>query len=155
MKAKKLKILFVLMILSVSMTGWACASNSVNLLKDGTLKLEPISSGGYYLSKVHVNQVDEGLEITGKIKRRSYAGIGGGHVDITIVSPEGEVLEKLSTFYVPRMIPTRRMHTRESRFEVRLQTIPPTGSKVRVAYHRVAKPESRTFSCGENRAALE
>lgn len=148
MKAKELRILFVLMILSVSITGWACASNCVNLLKDGTLKLETISSRGYYISKVHANQVNDELEITGKVKRRSYSGTGGGHVDITIISPDGEVLEKLSTFYVPRMIPSRRMHTRESRFEVRLPTIPPTGSKVRVAYHRVSKQDRGTFSCG-------
>ncbi len=150
MKAKELRILFVLMILSVSMTGWACASNRVNLLKDGTSKLEIIPSKGYYISKVHVNQNGDELEITGRVKRRSYSGTGGGHVDITIVNPKDEVLEKLSTFYVPRMIPTKRMHTRESRFEVRLPTILPTGSKVRVAYHRVSKQDRRTFSCGEN-----
>ena len=145
------------MILSVSMTGWACASNRVNLLKNGTTKLEIIPSRGIYISRVYVIQDGDKLVIKGTVKRRSSSRAGSGHVDISIVSPEGEVFEKVSTFYIPRIIPSKpgRRKSRGSRFEVRLPTIPPTGSKVRVAYHRISKPDSRTFSCGENMAVSE
>jgi hypothetical protein len=149
MKTKKLRILSVVMIVSVSVTGWAYASNCANLLKNGSFKIEAVSSKGYYLSNVHVNQVDGGIEITGKVKRRSYAGIGGGHVDITIISLEGEVLDKFSTIYSPRMIPMRRVHMRESGFEVHLPMIPPKGSKIRIALHRPSKSVSKEFSCEE------
>jgi hypothetical protein len=150
MNTRELKILFLLMIASVSMTVLACASNRVNLLKDGTYKLEPISSGGYYISNVHVNKVDDGLEITGKVKRRSYFGVGDGHVDIAIVSPEGEVFEKLSTFYVPRTIPMRRRHRSGAHFTLRLPVLPPNGSTVIIAHHSLSEPVNKTFSCGES-----
>ncbi len=153
MKAKGLRVLFAVMIISVSVTGWAYASHCGNLLKDGTLTLEHASSEGYYISKVHVNQVDDGIEISGKVKRRSYAGIGGGHIDITIINPEGEVLKELSTHYSPRVIPMRRVHTRESGFEVNLSMIPPKGSKIRVALHRPSKSVNKGFACGKNMAA--
>jgi hypothetical protein len=149
MKAKKLKILFVIMIVSVGVTGWAYALNCVNLLNNGKLKLEVVPSKGYYISKVHVNQVDDGIEITGDVKRRSYAGKGSGHIDIAIISPEGDVLKKLSTFYSPRMIPMKRIHMRESGFEVYLPMIPPKGSRVRVALHRPSRSVSKEFSCEE------
>ncbi len=136
MKEKGLRILFAVMMVTVSVTGWAYASHCVDLLKNGTLTLEPVSSKGYYVSKVHINQVDDGIKITGKVKRRSHAGIGGGHIDITITSPQGEVLETLSTSYSPRIIPMRRMYTRESNFEVSLPMIPPKGSMIVVAHHK-------------------
>jgi hypothetical protein len=149
MMPKKLRILFVIMIVSFGVTGWAYASKCVNLLNNGKLKLEVVPSKGYYISKVHVNQVNDGIEITGAVKRRSYAGKGGGHVDIAIISPEGDVLNELSTFYLPRMIHMKRIHTRESGFEVYMPMIPPKGSKVRVALHRLSKSASKEFSCEE------
>ncbi len=155
MKGKELSMLFVVLFVSISVTGWGYASHCVDLLKDGTFKLEPVPSKGYYLSNVQAHQVDNGLEITGKVKRRSHAGLGGGHVDITIVSPEGKLLEKHSTFYSPRIIPMRRMHMRESGFEVRLPKIPPDGSTIRIAHHRPSKSVNKEFICGNNRAASD
>ncbi|MBW1852732.1 MAG: hypothetical protein JRJ15_15185 [Deltaproteobacteria bacterium] len=152
MKATDLRILYVLIVVSVSMAVCACASKRVNLLKDGTIKLERVPSRGYYISSVYVNQNGDELVITGRVKRRSRAGSGSGHVDIAVVSADGDVLEQISTLYKPRIILTRKMHTRESYFEARLPTIPPMGSKVRVAYHRDSKPDSKTFSCDENMA---
>ena len=155
MEAKNLRIWLVLMIASVIMTGLGCASNRVNLLKDGTVELERIPSKGYYISYVNIYQNRDALVVYGHVKRRSRVGDSSGHVDIAIVSPNGKVLEQISTLYKPRIILTRKMHTRKSTFEVRLPTIPPAGSLVRVAYHRDSKPVNRTFPCGENRAASE
>ena len=157
MKARDLRGLFVLMILSISMTGWACASNRVNLLKNGTTKLEIIPSGRINISSVYVIQDGDKLVIKGTVKRRSSSLAGSGHIDISIISPEGEVFEKVSALYIPRIIPSKpgRRKSRGSRFEVCLPAIPPTGSKVRLAYHRVSKSEGRTFSCGENMAVSE
>lgn len=153
MKTKRSQILFGFLILSVSMTGWAFASNHINLLNDGAVKLERIPSKcHYYISYVNVYQNDGELVIYGHVKRRSRIGGGSGHVDIAIVSPDGKVLERISTLHKPQIILTRKMHTRKSTFEVRLPTIPPTGSKVRVAYHRDSRPNGRTFSCSENMA---
>lgn len=152
MDAKDLRILFVLMIVSFSMIGLACASNRLNLLKDGTFKFEPIPSKNYYISYVNVYQNDNELVLRGHVKRRSRVGGGSGHVDIAILSPDGDVLEQISTLHRPQIILTRRMHNRKSTFEVRLPTIPPAGSIFRVAYHRESKGRNKTFDCGKNTA---
>jgi len=152
MKKKTLKNLFVLMILAACMTVWACASNRANLLKDGKVKLECIPSKSYYISHVDVYQNDDKLVLHGNVKRRCHSDTETGHVDITIVTPEGEILEQISTLYKPRIIPTRKMHRRTSYFNVCLSTIPPTGSIVRVVYHRDTKVRNSTFDCGKNMA---
>lgn len=138
------------MILSVGMTGWACASNRVNLLKDGAVKLERIPSKGYYISHVDVYQYDDELVVHGNVKLRGHPGTGTGHVDIAIVSSDGEVLEQISTLYKPRIISTRKMHKRTAYFNVRLSTILPMESTVRAAYHRDSKPDRKTFPCEGN-----
>jgi len=139
MKARDIRILFVLMIVSVSITGLACASRHVNLLKDGTFKFESISSKGYYVSYVDVYQDEDMLVIHGYVKRRSRFGGGSGHVDIAIISPDDEVLEQVRIFPKPQNILSGKMHTRKSTFEARLPTIPPAGSIFRVTYHRASQ----------------
>lgn len=157
MNVKILKFFCVLIILFVSMAGLACASKRINLIKNGTRKLEIIPSRGIHISKVYVIQEGDRLLIKGTVKRRSSYNVGSGHIDISIISPEGEVLEKASTNFIPRIIPSRpgRRKSLGSRFEVRLPTIPPAGSKVHVAYHRVSKTDNWIFSCGENMAVSE
>ncbi|MBW1851607.1 MAG: hypothetical protein JRJ15_09280 [Deltaproteobacteria bacterium] len=155
MKARDLRILFVLMIVSISITGLGCASNGVNLIKNGAVTLERIPSKGYYISHVEVYQNDNELVLHGNVKRRPHSNTGTGHVDIAIVSPDGEILEEIITSYRPRIISKRRLRKCKSYFIVSLSIVPPKGSIVRVAYHRNSKPDSRTFSCGENRAASE
>lgn len=155
MKARELKRLLVLMIVSVSLSGLACASNRVNLLKDGNIKLERVSSKSYYISHVGVYQNDDELEVHGNVKRRAHSSTEKGHVDIAIVSPDGENLKEISTNYTPRIIPARMIRKRKSYFHVSMPTIPPVGSIVRVAYHRDSKPDRESFSCEGNIALLD
>ena len=56
MKVRDLRKLFVLMIVSISVTGLGCATNRVNLIKNGTVTLERIPSKGYYVSHLEVYQ---------------------------------------------------------------------------------------------------
>jgi len=134
-----------------------CASDRVNLVDRGTVSIERVPSGGIYISEVRVNQDGDELVVTGRVRRRGHSPVSLGHVDVSIISPEGKTLEQVSTYYSPRIIPSKPGHRRlhGSRFEVRLPTIPPTGSKVRVAYHGVSKPDSRTSSCDKNMAVSE
>jgi len=150
MRARDLRKLFVLMIVSISMTGLGCASNRVNLIKKGTVTLERIPSKGYYVSHVDVYQNDNELVLHGNVKRRTHSNTVTGHVDITIVSPDGEILGEISTSYRPRIILRRRLRKCTSYFTVSLSIVPPKGSIVRVAYHKDSKPDKKTFSCEGN-----
>ena len=145
----------------IFVTSWVfltgCAPNRVNLVDNGTVSIERIPSGGIYISKVRVNQEGNEFVVTGRVKRSDHSPLCSGHVYVAIMSPEGKILEQVSTYYSPRFIPRKRDHRRlhGSRFEVRLPFIPPAGSKIRVAYHRPVKSESETPSCGVNRALLD
>jgi len=89
------------------------------------------------------------------VKRRAHSNTGTGHVDIAIVSPDGENLEEISTHYTPRNFPARLIRKRRSCFYMSMSTVPLAGSVVRVAYHGDSRPYSKTFSCGGKRAASE
>ena len=155
MKARDLRKLVVLMIVSISMTGFGCATNGVNLIKNGTVTLERIPSKGYYVSHLEVYQNGNELVLHGNVKRRAHSYAVNGHVDIAIVSPDGDNLEEISTHHTPRIIPSRLMRKRRAYFYVSMSTVPPVGSIVRVAYHGDSGPYCKTFSCGENMAASE
>lgn len=157
MRMRNVSIFCALIFVTTGVFLTGCASDRVNLVDRGTLSIERVPSRGIYISEVRVNQDGNELVVTGRVKRRDVSAGGFGHVDVAIISPEGKTLEQVSTYFSPRIIPRKHDHRRlhGSRFEVRLPTIPPTGSKVRVAYHRISKPDSRTSSCGENMAVSE
>ena len=152
MKAKSVRVLFVLIVVSVSPLGLGCASNHVNLLKNDAITLEQIPSQGYAISGVSVKQINHELVIRGKVKRYSRCTTGSGHVDIAIVSPDRKILEQISTLSSPRIIPTKKMYNRDADFEVRLLSIPPAGSIVRTAYHGGSISQCKALSCEENTA---
>jgi len=157
MRMRDVSILAVLIFVATGVFSAGCAPNRVNLVDTGTVSIETVPSKEIYISEVRINQDGNELVLTGRVKRRHLAPVGFGHVDVAIISPEGKSLEQVSTYYNPRIIPRKRGHRRlhGSGFEVRLPVIPPAGSTIRVAYHRSAKSESETFSCGGNETLLE
>lgn len=151
---KHLKILLTV-ILGIAVMGVSgCAANRTISLDSGTVSIERMPGKGVNFNRVYVHQENDEIVVSGRIKRRSSSTVtGGGHVDIAVISPEGEVLEHVSTIYVPRVF-LRKSH-RGSYFEVRLSVVPPDGSVIRVARHKLPLPKStddRGFDCGENTA---
>jgi hypothetical protein len=155
MKDKKFIILFILTYIIACFVISACTSSHLNLVKNGTVTIERVSSEGCYISKVNAIEDDGVLVIGGSVKRRNFSGGSKGHIDIAIIDSEGKILKELSTLYTPQYIPAKRIHTREARFKVRLPNIPYKGSKIRVAYHRNLRSYSKTFDCGKNMAAIK
>jgi hypothetical protein len=149
MQKRKQTILFFL--LAYGLVASACAANRINLVERGTVTLERVNARNISVSRAYAFQDGDQLEISGNVKRLSSSISNGGHVDIAIVSPEGETLEQVSTCYIPRII--RRRGSREAFFSLRLPIIPPEGSMVRVAYHKPDKSKQSLFDCGENAAA--
>jgi len=133
-----------------------CAINRANLAEDRTVSIERVPSAGIYFHGVYVHQEGDELVVSGEIKHRTPSVVvDGGHIDIAVTTPEGKVIEEISTVYVPGVL-SRRSH-RGSHFNVRLPLVPPNGSIVRVARHKFQPRESisgRDFDCGENAAVL-
>jgi hypothetical protein len=152
MKVKGLSVFLGVSLVTTVMVLSGCATRSANLVKAGKVKLELVPSSGNYVSRVEVKQDGDELVITGTVKRRNFSGIGGGHVDVSLISPEGEILEQVSTYYTPRIISRKRGSSRHrgSHFEVRLPTVPSAGSKICVGYHRSLESGTPAYHCGKN-----
>ena len=153
---KMIKVLPILIILLAGMGFMGCASGRSNLIESGIVYIERIPSGNRSILGVQAFAENDQLVINGRVKRHSSSFVDGeGHIDIAVVGPEGDILEQVSTQYVPRIIPTRKMRgVRGSYFGVSLPDVPPAGSTVRIAYHRTAIPADRTLDCGKNVATL-
>ena len=153
---KAIKALPILIILLAGIGFMGCASDRSNLAESGIVYIERMPSSNKSILGVQAFADNDQLVINGRVKRHSASFVdGGGHIDIAVVGPEGDIIEQVSTKYVPRIIPRRKMRgMRGSYFEVRLPDVPPSGSTVRIAYHRTAIPASRTLDCGKNVATL-
>lgn len=155
MSGKKVKLILVLGIITICMTGFACASNKVNLLKNKTIELEKISYRGVRILNVFVQEENGKTKIFGRVKNTSFVPINFGHVDISIISPEGTIVKEASTQYIPKTLKKRKRHSDGSRFYTHLQFVPPEGSIVRIAFHKTPFKTNKVFNCNENQATLE
>ncbi len=150
MEKKYKKSLTSILILILVMGVSACATSGLNLVKTGAVNLEiiPSSSRNIFVSKSNVYIDGEITVIIGSVKLKSTVFESGGHVDIAVIGPEGQIIEQISTGYVPNII--RRKGTRESHFTVRLPFDLPEKSIVRVGYHPLTRTTGLTFRCGQN-----
>jgi hypothetical protein len=152
------KYLGVLLVSGLAMAGVllsGCVSDHFNPVKVGSFFIECIHSSAVYISDVTIDQDADGCEIAGKVYRRNPSISGLGHIDVAVVSPAGDVLEKVSVSYFPKILPKTpgaRKH-RGSRFEVRLASVFPQWCTVRVAYHGGSQSDKKVFDCGDNAAA--
>ena len=149
MRVKNFSVLFLLGVVTTGMFLSGCAPKHVNLITKKGVSIEAIRSARVDISDVAVSEDGNELVITGKVYRRNPSISGSGHVDVTILDPSGNVIEKDSVPYTPTTLPKTpgaRRH-RGSRFEVSLPSVLPAGSKVQVAYHATVKPESNGLDC--------
>lgn len=110
-----------------------CADNRINLVDDGVLTLEKQASGKVYIAWCDAYKNEDGITIAGVLRRRDHIGVPiKKHVDVTILSPEGTVLNEARSldYYIPRDI-TGRFESFQ-RFRVNFPNVPPQGSVVRV-----------------------
>lgn len=150
MRTKKLSIMLMLNLVMMGTGLFGCASNRVNLVDEDLVAVELADPEKNCISRPHVFQNGDELVISGNVKCRRFRGFSLGHIDIAIVSAEGEILQSLSALYYPRIIPRKGGH--ESRFRVNLSQTPPEGSVIRMAFHKVETPSMNTFHCDDNMA---
>ena len=106
-------------------------------------KLERMPSESVLVSEVHAVRDGDGMLIYGKVKRAAdnCCDAARGHVNITVVGPDGEVVDVVSVRYSPRNIPKTR--SRSSRFIARLPYVVPSNFPLRISYH---SDDENTFS---------
>jgi hypothetical protein len=108
-----------------------------DLVKSGILNIEQERTGKVYIAWSDAYEEGDGFVITGVLRRRDRVGMPiKTHVDVTILSPDGTVLDEArsSDVYVSRRI-IGRSHQSFERFKVRFPSVPPQGSLVRVVSH--------------------
>jgi len=121
----------VLVMLAMLLSG--CANNRINLVDSSVLTLEKQASGKVYIAWCDAYKNEEGITVTGVLRRRDNIGLPiKKHVDVTILSPEGTILNKARSpdYYIPRDIIGR--FEKLQRFTVCFPNVPPQGSVVRV-----------------------
>ncbi len=114
-----------------------CAMNRVDLVDTGKLSLEQHRTGKVYIAWSGAYEQDDSFVISGVLRRRDSVGTAiRTHVDVTVLSPDGTILDEArsSDVYVARRI-TGRSYLSFERFKVRFPDIPATGSSVRVVSH--------------------
>jgi hypothetical protein len=114
-----------------------CSANRVDLVDSDVLSLEQRNMGKVYIAWSGAYEQDDGFVITGVLRRRDRVGAAiRAHVDVTVLSPEGIILDEArsSDVYVARRI-TGRSYLSFERFKVCFPNIPSTGSTVRLVSH--------------------
>lgn len=137
------KILYNLIILSpLVITG--CATNQQKeYLGQNNITIERVDSRRAHIGIVNVTEADKGIEIRGDIRRRSnLRGPIPGHMDIELISDDGQIISKSYTEY------RRRNHkAKTAEFNLKLDTAPKENYIVRVAHHY---PLSSGYICCHN-----
>lgn len=149
MRVKNFSVLFQLGLMITGMFLSGCTPKHLNLITQKGVSIETTHSTQAHISDVVVSEEGNEIVITGKVSRLNRAISGSGHVDVTILDPSGNVIDKGTVPYTPATLPKTpgaRKH-RGSRFEVRLNCILPTGSKVQVTYHARIKHKSDDLGC--------
>lgn len=129
---------FVLLVITI-VTGCANIES-----RSADVSIEKVSSSIAHFDRAFVTSTQTSVEIYGVLHKRHHSRtIIPGHVDIEIISPEGEVLSKLETDYHRGSIKAR-----QSTFHVSVPMVLPEGSTVRLIHH--TEPEKYNDNNSEN-----
>ncbi len=113
----------------------AVASQSTNV---GTaIKVSTNSVQNVKITATEVVQQESGLLLKGQVKRISNAKSrvkSHGHINVSVISPEGVVIYETETNYYPATIP--RQGTKKSDFSLLMPVQVPEGSRVQLDFHR-------------------
>jgi len=101
------------------------------------IPIETVSGGGGLVSYAQIREQDGRYIISGSVKRKMASNPGpNSHVDIFIMNAKQETLRSFAVNYMPRPIPygVRGIPAR-STFSASLDTLPPEGASIKVAFH--------------------
>jgi hypothetical protein len=110
-----------------------CAGGPYRLVDRGRIDLENRASGNVFVAWSDVHEEQDGLLVTGVLKRRDTVGRPiKARVEVEVVSTTGSILDTAQSdaIYVPHRKVNRIPGFQ--RFRVRLSSRPPAGACVRV-----------------------
>lgn len=149
-KQRIIERLFLLIAVAAVMVGSGCATNRLNLVKDGTVFVEIVPTRNEYITRTSIYQDNGEVLITGNVgTHRLPVFANGGHVDGVILAPDGSVIKKFSASHAV----FRRKNSFQPAFTVRLPLVLQPKTAVCLAYHHPATVVAKTFDCGQNAAA--
>lgn len=132
---------FALMMALISGLLYGCAYNGP-LIGTDQLTIDKISSDEMEIRAVYVRKSDEGIDITGKVRfRRAMIGTPPGHIDVTIIDPDGKVLYRTHTHYYRNGSPTKKSDT--FNFSSSIPLTPPRGSTLRLEHDAASRSSIR------------
>lgn len=138
-KRMKLRSLSFAALASVVIGGIGCASRSTDIMTDRQISVKLVSSRRAEISRIEA--VDNGgmFQISGMTRQYQHFGtLVRGHVDLSIINPDGEKLLTCSVPQFPESFP--RGTGMPARFSVELPLIPDPGSTVLAVYHEEPMP---------------
>jgi len=110
-----------------------CAGEQARGPNAAAVRLESQATGKVYVAWSEARQDDGGLVVTGVLQRKDRVGPPiKATVEVAIVSSQGSILNQAQSDCL--YVPPRRVNKVQGfeRFTVRLPTVPPEGSRVRV-----------------------
>ncbi|HHA18796.1 MAG TPA: hypothetical protein ENK70_03730 [Methylophaga sp.] len=135
MKQKVLGLVGIgLGVLLVTISG--CAANRVSLADEGIVSVETVPGKKVKILWTDVYEDDNDVVVYGVLRRIGYSsGSFSIHVDVTVFSPDEEVLyeNRTSVIGVPRRVVGKGVDWK--RFEVRFPGQIPEGSSIRAVCH--------------------
>lgn len=110
-----------------------CLYGKPDLIRDGSVQLRTETSRQVRLTGISARQQGEELVVSGSVWRRGLtSAVLTGHVDVTVVGPDGNPVQEVATAYTPSNIPQRG--PRRSHFTARLRGAP-EGATIKVRHH--------------------
>ncbi len=156
MKNKIIIITFVLFFSGIVLSG--CSFSNINLKDNGNYTIERVnSSDRISIRSAKVYQEDGNTVVSGKVKlNKNLPQPAQGHVDIVVISPDGNVLDTASVLYNPHKR-TRRMQLRANKgssFSARFPGKLKNGSTIRLIPHNSIKENAdkvdKGFHCNSH-----
>lgn len=109
------------------LTGVGCAPQQ-DVIATGEVRLEQLPPGSRSLRSIRAYERDGKLAVSGTWSVNPRRG----HVDVTLLSPDGEILAETRTRF---MTPSHHRQRHPSQFYTQLNVTPPDGSVLRVTLH--------------------
>ena len=120
----------VVLCLSGSAVLAGCATYT-DPVREGGLSIERVSSQRAVVGYVYVRDESGKYRVRGTVKKRFLSrGPIPGHVHITLIDPDGEILSDTPVRYM-----RKSAKSRSADFHLELGPEPPTGSTLRVSHH--------------------
>ena len=109
----------------------ATACSTTKLVKDENgINIERIDSNAADIGHVYVTQVDDTLSLRGELKKRlSKRGPIPGHLHVTLINSQGEMLKEADINYTRRNVKSSKAF-----FSTKLPIDLPSGSTIRITH---------------------